>query len=244
LVNPSSSLAEISAAIERYRLLAGQGIELTEPRENWFRVALIRRILSDQLRFVQVAKQFINISDFVDFMHRVIFPADSHGKLGGKSSSDFSASSISNKKVKRPVTARTSFENIRNSNSKKTETERILVENFVALQRVMTNLSVKFDNLSSQISKLLELFEISAKALAEKNPSFGGKEINKKIDNLLEQNKLIARGLTLMHEKEPKENMNSYQTHQMRYEPDKVRNMNNEQPTKFNPLPRRKFHGG
>ncbi len=86
---------------------------------------------------------------------------------------------------------------------KKTKnTNEILVENFVSLQRVMTNLSIKFDNLTTQISKLLELFEISAKTLAEKNPNLEGntEEVVKKLDNLLEQNKVIARGLTLLHE--------------------------------------------
>ena len=83
--------------------------------------------------------------------------------------------------------------------------EKVLVENFVSLQKVMTNLSVKFDNLASQISKLLELFEISAKTLAKKDFSLekggeGGNKITEKIDNLLEQNKTIARGLTLLHE--------------------------------------------
>ena len=87
-------------------------------------------------------------------------------------------------------------------------TEKILIENFVSLQKVMTNLSIKFDNLSNQITKLLELFEISAKTLVEKNFDFGGsneqnKEIIKKIDNLAEQNKVIAKGLTLIHEKIP-----------------------------------------
>ncbi len=86
-------------------------------------------------------------------------------------------------------------------------TEKILVDNFVALQRVLTNLSIKFDNLSTQISKLLEIFEISAKTLAERAPTMkeGGnsREISEKIDNLLEQNKVIARGLTLLHETNP-----------------------------------------
>jgi len=53
-------------------------------------------------------------------------------------------------------------------NERDIQTEKILVENFVALQKVMVNLSIKFDNLSGQISKLLELFEISAKAFTEK----------------------------------------------------------------------------
>ncbi len=81
--------------------------------------------------------------------------------------------------------------------------EKTLVENFVSLQRVMVNLSSKLDNLASQISKLLELFEISAKALAEKNFSVTGgdnEKVIQKIDTLLDQNKVIARGLTLMHE--------------------------------------------
>lgn len=90
-------------------------------------------------------------------------------------------------------------------NSSDIKVEKILVENFVSLQKVMTNLSVKFDNLTTQISKLLELFEISAKTLAKKDFDLakigqGEKEMVKKIDNLLEQNKTIARGITLLHE--------------------------------------------
>lgn len=79
-------------------------------------------------------------------------------------------------------------------------TEKVLIENFVSLQKVMTNLSMKFDELSKQISKLLELFEISAKSIAGKG--FDPDKIEKKVDNLLEQNKIIARGLTLVHEKQ------------------------------------------
>ena len=97
LVNPGSSLEEISSAIERYHHLTSQDLELSEPRENWFRVALIRRILSDQPAYVEVAKHFIYVDDFSDFMQRVIYPSDSHGKLGGKSSGLFLAAQILNK---------------------------------------------------------------------------------------------------------------------------------------------------
>lgn len=87
--------------------------------------------------------------------------------------------------------------------------EKVLVENFVALQKVMTNLSGKFDNLANQISKLLDIFEISAKSLAKKDFDLGqGKvdeELNKKIDMMLDQNKTIARGLTLLHEPESRQ---------------------------------------
>lgn len=81
--------------------------------------------------------------------------------------------------------------------------EQVLIENFVSLQKVMTNLAVKFDSLSGQISKLLELFEISAKTLAEKDYSIKqepDKKVAEKLDTLLEQNKIIAKGITLLHE--------------------------------------------
>ena len=90
----------------------------------------------------------------------------------------------------------------------KKSVEKVLVENFISLQKVMTNLAVKFDDLGAQISKLLELFEISAKTLAEKEIKINAgktdtKEdgiIAEKLEALLDQNKIIARGLTLLHE--------------------------------------------
>jgi hypothetical protein len=86
---------------------------------------------------------------------------------------------------------------------KENKTEKILIENFVSLQKVMTNLAVKFDNLSGQISKLLELFEISAKSLAEKGLLSEDQKVMGKLDSLIEQNKVIARGIALIHEPEP-----------------------------------------
>ena len=86
LVSPGASLAEINAAVERYHHLSAQGIELTPPREKYFRVALIRRILNEDPAFLQVAKNHIQIDDFSAFMRRVIFSLTSHGRLGGKSS--------------------------------------------------------------------------------------------------------------------------------------------------------------
>jgi len=70
----------------------------------------------------------------------------------------------------------------------------------------MVNLSVKFDDLSNKLSKLLDLFEISAKALAEKDLTIektarDDDRIIKEIGNLSGQNKVIARGLTLMHDR-------------------------------------------
>ncbi len=94
------------------------------------------------------------------------------------------------------------------STSKNANVEKVLIENFISLQKVMTNLAIKFDNLGAQISKLLELFEISAKTLAEKDIKINAKpaedkKMAEKLDTLLDQNKIIARGLTLLHEPSP-----------------------------------------
>ena len=79
--------------------------------------------------------------------------------------------------------------------------DRQLADNCIALQKVMVNRSTKCDNLTTQISKLLSLFEISAKSLAEKGNIIGATDpkISDKLDNLFEQNRVIARGLTLMN---------------------------------------------
>ena len=81
--------------------------------------------------------------------------------------------------------------------------DRILVENFVGLQRAMTNLAMKFEDLSDNISKLLGIFEISAKDFLEnKGSSSMGveKDLINKLNSLLEQNKAIAKGLLIMND--------------------------------------------
>lgn len=122
-------------------------------------------------------------------------------------------------------------EKTRNTNIKRgVKVEKVLVENFVSLQKVMTNLAVKFDNLSTQISKLLELFEISAKALAEKGYSAEEKKIAERLDNLLEQNKVIARGVALLHERGPEQQSMTPPMQQMPKAPPKLPMMRPQPP--------------
>lgn len=94
------------------------------------------------------------------------------------------------------------------------EIDKVLIQNFIGLQRVLTDMAMKIDDLTNQISKLLELFEVSAKNLAKKDfgPDRDGRthrEIVAKLDNLISQNKIIARGLTLIHESNPLDTANS-----------------------------------
>lgn len=82
--------------------------------------------------------------------------------------------------------------------------EEKLIQNLIELQKIHTTLLERFDKLSVQISSLLNLFEMTARSFGE-NPvnqvSQKDREFLEKIDKLLEQNKTIAKGLTLMEEK-------------------------------------------
>ncbi|MBT4166089.1 hypothetical protein HOE04_03565 [archaeon] len=86
--------------------------------------------------------------------------------------------------------------------------DMMMIDNFINLQKVLTNLSVKFDELSGNMSKMLQLFEISAKSFAEKysesdlgNLPSSEREFLKKLDSLLDQNKTISKGIMMMEER-------------------------------------------
>jgi pyruvate,water dikinase len=94
LENLGTTLPEIGDAIRRYLNIAPEYSELAPAIEKGIDVSLIRRFLSDQLQFISIAKNFVEIKDFYELLQRMIFPAKSHGKLGGKSVGLFIASKI------------------------------------------------------------------------------------------------------------------------------------------------------
>ena len=112
----------------------------------------------------------------------------------------------SGKRVSRKNSSKGKVTRVIHESTKEIKIDRALVENFIALQKVMVNLSARFDHLSGEIAKLLELFEISAKALARKDFEETGKsskdteKILEKLNNLSQQAGLIGKGLALIHE--------------------------------------------
>ena len=78
-----------------------------------------------------------------------------------------------------------------------------ILENLIDLQKVHIDLAEKFDRLTKEISQLLTLFELAAKSFS-KHPALKVADSDKafldKIDRLLEQNKTIAKGLTIMED--------------------------------------------
>jgi len=94
LENHQTSLAEVADAIRRYQHASHGEVELTASTMKGLRVSLIRRFLTDQLEFINVAKRYVDLKDFHELLQRTIFPAKGHGKIGGKSSGLFLAGQI------------------------------------------------------------------------------------------------------------------------------------------------------
>ncbi len=95
--NLNSSRSDIIDAITRYNYIEKEGIKLTPPIEKSLRVSLVRHFFSEQLEFINIAKKYIEVRDYYDLVKRIIFPPDSYGRLGGKSSGLFLAYNILSK---------------------------------------------------------------------------------------------------------------------------------------------------
>ena len=102
VVNRNLPLSEVADAIRRYHHLAAEEKGIESPNKKGIEVSLIRRFFSDQLDFIKVAKNYIEVSDFYRLLKRVVYATESHGKLGGKSAGVYLASQILKKSEKHP----------------------------------------------------------------------------------------------------------------------------------------------
>jgi hypothetical protein len=100
LVQPNRSINDILGALDRFKQLTNQGLELSSARKKSVQMSLIRRLLSSQDSYVLTAKKYIDIGDFQDLSQRMIFQPGSHGKLGGKGAGIFLAVRIIRKALK------------------------------------------------------------------------------------------------------------------------------------------------
>ena len=82
---------------------------------------------------------------------------------------------------------------------------RLLIENSISLQNVLTNMTISLDGLSKDVKRMVELFEDANKAFEQgKRPVEGKTEktemkiLQEKINSLIEQNKVMANGIILL----------------------------------------------
>ncbi|MFA7228358.1 MAG: PEP/pyruvate-binding domain-containing protein [Melioribacteraceae bacterium] len=97
--NQATSLSEIADAIRKYFHMTPEKFELPMSTVKGLRVSLLRRFFTDHLDYISVAKEYVKLTDFYNLIDKMIFPAGSHGKLGGKSAGLFLASHILNKEA-------------------------------------------------------------------------------------------------------------------------------------------------
>ncbi|MCK4408512.1 MAG: pyruvate, phosphate dikinase, partial [Candidatus Eisenbacteria sp.] len=91
LNNPRSPLPEIVDAMRRFERGIPDRSVLRSSTLKTLRVSLTQRLLTEQIDFVRVAKEHVEIEDFAELTDRMILPAGSHGRLGGKSAGLFIA---------------------------------------------------------------------------------------------------------------------------------------------------------
>jgi hypothetical protein len=84
--NQRTSLTEIADALERFQQMGFGDRELSRSVQLGLRVSLVRRFLTDDLEYINTAKNYLHVRDFCNIVQHVVSPAGSRGKLGGKSS--------------------------------------------------------------------------------------------------------------------------------------------------------------
>jgi len=94
VANRNLPLPDLVDAIRRYHHIIPEGIELPPSSKRSVQVSLIRRFLSGQPEFINIAKDYIEIDDFYEILDRIIFSPGSQGRLGGKSTGLFLAYQI------------------------------------------------------------------------------------------------------------------------------------------------------
>lgn len=80
---------------------------------------------------------------------------------------------------------------------------KLLIENNVALQKVLTDVSGDMKDLTKEVGKLLEVFKEAGKTFGEEKAvddirKDEEKALIPKLDELIDQNKTIAKGLILL----------------------------------------------
>ena len=94
LENLDTSLGDVFDAISRYHHMEEGDVEISPYTKQNIGALLIHRLFTDQLDFIDIAKEYVDLHDFYDILRCTIFPQNSHGRLGGKSAGLFIAGQI------------------------------------------------------------------------------------------------------------------------------------------------------
>jgi pyruvate, water dikinase len=94
LARLDTPLRELADALQRFRHAGVEERDLSRATQVGFRAALVRRFLTDSPEFLRIAKEYVEVADFHDLAQRIVYPAKSYGRIGGKAAGLFLAGRI------------------------------------------------------------------------------------------------------------------------------------------------------
>ena len=89
-----TTLVEIANVIERYHHTGISSRELSPATQVVIKNALVRRLLTDSPDFINRARRFLEVEDFIPLVGRTVVLPKSHGRLGGKGAGIFLAGRV------------------------------------------------------------------------------------------------------------------------------------------------------
>lgn len=98
LVSTNVHTATVADLVRRYYDMSRDPSFVPIARTRGILISLIRRFLSEDRNYVDIAKELVDISDFHGLLQRSIYSAESHGRLGGKAAGLYLATQIIAKK--------------------------------------------------------------------------------------------------------------------------------------------------
>jgi len=90
----ASAISEIIQAMDAHKTIVTEELALSPPVLNAVKVSLIRRFISRRLDYISTLKDYVTLNDFYELSRYLVFPARSHGQLGGKGAGIFLAGQI------------------------------------------------------------------------------------------------------------------------------------------------------
>jgi hypothetical protein len=189
LENPHSGLMEITEAVLRFQNAEVDESKLSISVRKSLRVALLRRLFSDQSTFVNVAKNYFNVVDFYDLFQRVVNSSQSHGKMGGKSAGMFLAAQM----VKRSPEHAEVFKNVKTPKTWHISSDTILYfMHYNNLEDIYDRKYLEIERVREEYSHVVQVFKNSkfppevAKGLAAALDEFEDRPLIVRSSSLLE----------------------------------------------------------
>lgn len=189
IADSHSPIPSVIDAITRIRNFNESDTILALPNMQGLRVSLIRHFLTDRLEFINVSKNFITIESFFDLVPKIIYPNNSHGKLGGKSSGLILAHQI----LKNFTGNSSLFKNLRVPNSWYIASDTMM--SFIYynnLEGIIEQKYKNFDEIQAEYGNIVQIFKNShfppeiIRGLSLALDDFGDKPVIVRSSSLLE----------------------------------------------------------